>query len=220
MSRTLRESLNNGNPNSLGPAMEQLGAGEAFSLAPHAIRGAVGTVTAHVLTLPEGRKAVKVLRCYALGGTSGFCTPIADGSNAVPATTQVKVRATGDLEFAAADAITAAYVTYLSTDGEVIEETVDVASDLATLLSGRRCAVLIEAEALAGTATGDFTPIFAPSTPATLQAAINGDDDQKIEFAAADAVTSARIKYLAMAGEGTGVRASVTGQLETSVDYV
>lgn len=209
---TLRDALNRANPNSLPPENNLIGMGNVVNMVPKTVRGAV---TANILTLPEAQKAGVALSIYGIGGASGYMTILAVGDPATPAAGQAKVTATGNIEFAAADAITAALVVYLSPDAEVYEEEIDVVSDLGTLLASRRMQTLLEAEALVGTATGVKTPVFRPATPAAGQAAIAAGNDAQVEFANADGVTRARVKYLAIPGEGSTARPTVSTGLAT-----
>jgi hypothetical protein len=212
---TLRQALTNSNPNSLGPNFQTLDAGQAMLAIARTYRGAV---TSNKIVLPEDGKAARILHCYGMGTTSGFKTPLAVGSNTAPATTECSVNGQGDITFAAADAITTAYVVYVPYQGyQVYEDTVDVASNLGTLLGSRRAAVLLGATSLAGTLTGVFTPVNRGAAPTTGLANISVADDGKIQFAAADAVTRATVRYLAVPGYGGGVKPNLTDALASEV---
>ena len=116
----------------------------------------------------------------------------------------------GNIVFAAADAVTTAEVTYVPVEGDIIEDAiVTVATNVGTLLSSRAAVVLLEIEALAGTSVGAKTPVARGTTPSAGQAAIN-DAGTGVVFAAADAVTSARIKYVATPGVGSADASAVS----------
>jgi hypothetical protein len=215
---TLRQALTNSNPNSTDAALQALDAGLAMLALPRTYRGAV---TGHKIVLPESGKAARILHCYGMGTTSGFKTPLAVGSNTAPATTECSVNGQGDITFAPADAITTAFVVYVPFQGyDVFEETVVVAAHLGTLLGSRRAAVLLGATSLAGTLTGVFTPVNRGAAPTTGLANISVADDSKIQFAAADAVTLATVRYLAVPGVGTAVKANLTDALAADVQVV
>lgn len=203
---TIRQSLNKGNPNSIAVGLQMLAAGEAFALLPRTVRGAV---VSHKLVLPEDAKAGVLLTAYAMGTTSGWKVVLAQGTNTAPATTEAKVDGAGDIVFAAADAITAAIVRYLAIEGEVWEDTIDIASNVGTLLGGRRAQGLLSATRLTGTAIGASTPVFRPATPTAGQVAILGTDDAQVVFPAADGVTRATVRYLAIPGVGSTSRKTV-----------
>lgn len=197
MSRAIRDILNEASPGKVADAMRELPMGEALALVPRTFRG---TVVSNVLVLPEDSKAIAVLAAYAIAGSvTGRLTPVR--IEATVATTQCAPNAGGDVAFFGTDAVTEAEVVYLAFEGTVFEDLIPVASNQGTLLGSRSAQVILEVEALAGTATGVFTPVARGTTPVTTQAAIN-DDPTLIDFAAADAVTSARVKYIAQPGQG------------------
>ena len=214
---TLRQSLNKGNPNSIAVALQMLAAGEALAILPRTVRG---TVAAHKLSLPEDGKAGGILNVYGMGTTPGWKVALAHGSNAAPATGEAKVDGAGDIVFAAADAITAAVVRYFPIEGEIWEDTIDIATNVGTLLGGRRAICILSATRLTGGALGVSTPVFRPATPTAGQVAIVGTDDSQVAFPAADAVTRATIRYLAIPGVGATVRRTLGEGLATNVAMV
>lgn len=214
---TVREALNNANPNSVAHSLQLAGAGEALALLPRTIRAAVA---AHKIVLPEKAKASRILSAYGMGTTSGYKTPLAAGSAVAPSTTEVTVNAQGDIVFASADAITSAVVTYLSVEGEVFEETVDVTSNAGQALGSRRVLVLLAATRTVGGSLGVSTIVPRPGTPTAGQAAIAAADDSKVAFAGADTVTRATIRYIAVPGIGNTLRKAVGDALEVTVGGV
>jgi hypothetical protein len=213
---TVREALNNGNPNSVDHCLQMAGAGEALALIARTVRA---TVTAHKIVLPEKAKAARIQSAYGMGTTSGYKTPL-PLPGTTPATTEVAINAQGDIVFATADAITSAVVVYSSVEGEVFEDTIDIATNLGTLLGSRRASILLSATRLAGGAVGASTPVARPTTPTAGNAAISATDDSKIAFPAADAVTRATVRYLAVPGVGVTQRKSVGEALEQTVGGV
>jgi hypothetical protein len=207
---TVRHSLNIGNPNSIAVDLQMLGAGEAFNLIPKTVRG---KVVDNVLVLPEDARAYRVDSAYAMGTSNGFKTPAAVGSGATPSAGQVGITGDGNIVFAAADGITDALVVYLAPEGELFEDVVDVASNLATLSGGRRARLLLAAERLSGGTAGLTTVVSRPATPTAGQAALGAADDATVAFAGADGVTRARIRYLAIPGVGSTNRKTVAEAL-------
>ena len=198
MPKSLRTVLNEANPNKLPSAGQVLPLGEALAFAPRTVRGAV---VGDALVLAENAKAAVILQCFvAAGGVTGRFTPVSEDDT--PATTQCGISAGGDVVFLAADAVTVAEVTYVPLEGTVFEDLVTVAADIGTLLQGRRAAVLLRAEALTGGAVGVEAIVLRGATPGAGEAAVTllGTG---VEFAAADAVTSARVRYIAQPGTGT-----------------
>lgn len=196
---TVRDILNNANPNSLAPAQQTLPLGDAIAIITRSVRA---PVVSNKVTLPSTGKAKAILSAYGIGGTSGYLTPLAVGSAATPSTGQISIDAQGNLVTASADALTAVLIEYLPVEGKVFTEQVVVASNVATLLGGRRAALLLSVNADAGTSAGAKTPVKRPATPTAGQAAIGGADDSTVVFASADAVTLATISYLAVPGQG------------------
>src|SRR3982750_3717349 len=111
---TVRQSLNNSNPNTLPIDMAMIRAGEAFNLLAKTVRG---KVESGVLKLPEDQRAVRVDSVYAMGTSPGYKTPTAIGSNTAPTAGQVGIDGAGNIIFAAADGITDAVVVYYSGEG-------------------------------------------------------------------------------------------------------
>lgn len=197
MVRSVRDVINEGQIGKLPNALEQCAAGTLFSCVPRFIRA---TVASNKIVLPENAKAAVVLACYVTAGTvNGRFSAVFDST---PATTQVSVDPTGDLVFFADDAVTEAEVHYVAHEGQVFEDVIQVASNSGAPLSGRKIQVLLEAESLAGTATGALTVqdrgASAASTKA--QASLTG---AAVGFHATQGVTKARIKYIACPGQGT-----------------
>ncbi len=191
MGRTLRQVINEANPNKLASAADQARLGDFLARVARTIRVAV---VSNTIVLPETAKAEQVLNCYVTAGTvSGRFSPVSDST---PATTQVSTDPKGDIVFLNTDAVTEAEVTYLPFEGQVVEETVPVASNLAAPSAGRRILCALRAEALAGTSVGVKTLQDRAATPTAGQAAQN-KLGTGVLFAVADAVTSAKIKYIA-----------------------
>lgn len=197
MARSLKAILNEANPNKLPTGAQQAKLGSMLGLVPRSIRA---TVVSHKIVLPDAAKAVAVLQAFSIAGTlTGALTPVKDGA---VATGQVGMDAMGNILFATADAVTQADVVYLAQEGQVFEDFVPVTANVGTPLGGRAVQKLLEAESLAGTLTGVLTPIARGGTVATGQAA-SSLSGTGVNFFAANAVTKARIKYIAVPGVGS-----------------
>lgn len=206
MSRSLRTILNESNPNKLAGAMQLVRAGDFLGRIARSIRV---TVSSNKIVLPLNARADVILACYVTAGTvSGRFTPVYDST---PATTQVSTDAVGNVVFLSTDAVTEAELTYLPFEGEIVEEVVPVASGLASPSGSRRILCALEAEALAGSVTGvKILDDRATAAPATLHAAQNKLGTGILFNVATDAVTSARIKYIATPGFGVALPALAT----------
>lgn len=188
--RTLKDILNKGTLQLLTPAFTKAKLGTLLGLVP---TSAVVVVASNIGVLPATAKARAILRAFSTAGTlTGYLTPT---NLATPTTGLIGINQNGDLLFAAADAVTEVEVTYLTHEGEIREEVITVASNSGTLLNSRRAVVLLSATSLAGTLTGALTNVARAATPTTGQAAL-GVTGKTVTFAAADAVTSALVKYI------------------------
>jgi hypothetical protein len=197
MARSLRTILNAANPNNVDSALQAGRVGSVLALSARGVRGAV---VANVLVLPENARAAAILEVRAVAGTAvGLFTPLATG--ATPVTTEAAINAVGNIVFAAADAVTEAEVVYIAEEGDVTEDVIPVASNSGTLLANRRAKRVLEVTRLVGTDIGVATVVGRGATPADNQAAANAAGTA-IVFNAADAVTSARVKYIAQPGYG------------------
>lgn len=207
---TLQAVLNRANPNTDASAAQLVRLGDALAAAARTRRL---TVDANVATLPNEAKAAQVLYAFAAAGTAtGVLTPV--DAFTTPAAGQIAVDANGNLEMAAADAITLLDVTYISVEGQVFTETVEVVANSGTLLSSKASAQLLAVNRDVGTATGPATIAARGSAPGAGSAAL-ADDGLSVAFNAADAVTRATITYIAIPGVGdaaTSVDANLRSQ--------
>jgi hypothetical protein len=194
MPRSIRDILNEGNPNKTGPALQVGKIGTAMAGSPQFRRA---TLTTNVLILPELARAAAIVSAYVTAGaTPGAKTPVL----AAPAAGQVGINGVGNIAFFAGEG-TAAEVTYIAEEGPVIEEVVPVAANVGTLLQGRAARILLSADALVGTTLGPKAIQLRAGAVAAAQASLNAAGTG-VTFAGADAVTSARIRYIATPGVG------------------
>ena len=198
MARSLKDIFNAFSLNHAAPAAAAAKLGTLLTLAPISVN--LTSATSSKFTLPTNAKAAAILSAYATAGSvTGKCTPVIGAS---PATHEVTITPTGDILFNnATDAVTACQVTYIAEEGEVITESIVVATNAGSLLQSRQARVLISATSTAGTLTGALTPTARGATPTTGLVALNAAGTG-IATAAADAVTAATVTYVAFPAAG------------------
>lgn len=218
MARSLANILDEGSVGKIPNAANQARLG---SLLHQVNRFAKGTVTAGILSLPIDARAGQILAATVTAGTTlGPKTPVIPAATAsgVPATTQVTVSPEGHASFnVATDAPSAAEVIYVVEEGDVVEDVIAVVpgTGVGTPLAGRGIRRLLEATALTGTVIGACIVDqrgFAVATTKHAAASITG---LAAQFLIADAVSSARIKYIATPGVGTA-RPALGTNLDTA----
>lgn len=212
MARTIKDVLNESNPNKLPSGAQIAQLGSALALEPIFIDSAV---SANAIALPNASKAKLGLAAFASAG--GATGPLAFVAGGAPVAGEFSVSAAGDLVFAAADAVTRAEVSYLPFEGEIITETVNVAASAAALPSGRKTSLLIAASVVTGIATGAKSVMARGSAPAAGEAAINAAGSS-IVFNAADVVAgSALLTYVIT--PGSGGTSSLASRLAEQADF-
>lgn len=214
MGRLLRAALNESNPNKLPSAGQAVLLGDALALSTATLASAVASDT---IVLPDTAKAMQVISCFVTaGGATGFFAPALLG--VAPAAGEVGVSPAGDVVFNAADAVTAAEVTYLAIEGEVFSETLPVAGSLALIPQSKTARALLACDLTVGIAPGVKTVVLRGSAPAAGEAAISADGIQ-IDFNAADVVAgSCVVTYVAFPGSGESTD-SLSARLASSVDF-
>lgn len=205
MARSLRDVVDEGNPNKVDTALQSARAGLILALSPRLVKAAV---VAGILTLPENARAAAILAATVTAGTTlGPKTPVVPAASAtgIPATTNVTTSPEGHISFnVATDAPTAAEVVYIQEEGDIIEEVIAVVpgTGVGTPLASKNVRRLLEATQLAGTVTGSCTVDQRGFAVATTRHAAASASGASIQFLVADAVTSARVKYIATPGVG------------------
>lgn len=216
--RSLRDVLNQANPNHTDSALQQARVGSLLALVP---RFQKGTVTAGILTLPENARAAGIVAARVITGvTLGPKTPVVPAASAsgIPATTNVTTSPEGHISFnVATDAPTAAEVTYIPEEGDVVEDIIPVVpgTGVGTPLASRQAKRLLSATVLTGGVVGDCIVDQRGFTVATTKH-VAAKEDGTIQFLAADAVTSARVKYIATPGVGNGTKAPLGTNLDVA----
>lgn len=216
--RSLRNILDEANPNKTDTAEQQARSGSMAALIPRFLRG---TVTAGILTLPENARASAILGAFVRAGvTLGPKNPVVPAATAsgIPATTNVTTSPEGHISFnVATDAPTDAEVTYVAEEGDIIEEVIPVVpgTGVGTPLASRNIKRLLSATVLTGGVVGACTVDqrgFAVATTRHAAASATG----LAQFLAADAVTTATIRYIATPGIGNGTKAPLGTNLDVA----
>lgn len=210
---TIRASFDRSDINTIADLFRKIGIGSLLAGQVPQVRrnldpDALGTspynlATLDAIELPAHAKANVILRATVrAGGVTGELTPQAFGTT--PATTQIAVAPNGNIVVLGTDAITDMDVVYLPERGDVIDTVFPVATNVITLpasITTRGVALLAEVEALVGTSTGDkIVLVPGAGAPAAGQARLDLAK-ATVTFAAADAVTRARVKLVVTAAE-------------------
>lgn len=220
MSRT---DLNKNDINTLADQLRTLKMGDLFlgqmnqtkrKLNPSALGvGSYTLGTLHAMQLPNRARAAVIHRAIVrAGGVTGELAPQAYGTT--PATGQIAVAPNGDIVVLAADAITDLDIVYASERGEDINVTFPVVSNVLTFPTAgqwaRGISLLLEAEAITGTATGKkIVLVPGAGAPSAGQARLN-IAKSTVTFASADAVTRARVRVL--------LAVTLSADLQTALD--
>lgn len=212
MARSILDVLNESNPNKLPSAAQIAKLGSALGLEAAFLDSAV---SANAIVLPNAAKALVGIAAFAsVAGATGAKTFVSGGA---PVAGEFSVSATGDIVFAAADAVTQAEVSYMPIEGEVITESVSVAASSAALPSGRKACLLLSATLDAGIAPGPKTVMARGAAPAAGEAAISASG-LAVAFNAADVVAgSCTLTYIVT--PGSGGTSSLTSRLAQQADF-
>ncbi len=209
MTTKLQDALNRAQPQSLPDMFRTLGLGDMLASLPKSIHAALPAVgsyniaTIRTIPLPEGMKALSVIRAYARAGGSATPGPLAIEADAAtaPSTLSVKVTPTGDIAFLGTDAWTSVDVDYIPAQYDIVEATCPcvAGTGVVTLppsMTGPGVLGLMEAEILVGTLKAKkFIVAPAATAPATTLAGLNLAKTS-VFVAIADAATSVRIKVM------------------------
>lgn len=217
LTRTLRDAANESNPNKV-PQVFRNRAGDMMN---GLLRYFRGTVASDILVLPADAKAVALQNGFIIAGTGGTgpLDPVAE--DATLASGQATIAPNGDIIFFTTDAVTEAEVWYHAQEPTLVEiTTVVIPATGVASLSPNQAVRLIEAEALAGTVTGVATILQRGTLQAGLAAgeAALQLDGATVEFLIADAVTSARLKFVPQPGFGPAAD-SIAGQVDDTINF-
>ncbi len=211
---TTRASLDITNPNTLADhlrviALGSLLAGQMPQVRRNVNPDALGVspyslATLDAVVLPAHAKASVILRATVRAGVGGTGEYTCDPFGTTPGGADVAVSPSGDIVFLGTDVVTDVDLVYIPERGDVVEAVFPVAADVLTLpasLVTRGVVLLAEVEALEGGAVGNKIVLIPGAGPAAGQAAL-GIAKGTVAFAAADAVTRARVKLVVTAAEG------------------
>jgi len=205
--------MNMANPNTLADTQRLVGAGDLLAdnnpvtlrqQTPTANNSGAPISTTQQIRLPNGAKACQILRATSRAGTAGGQLVVDTVlSNSAPASGHVSVQPNGDIALLTSDGMTGVDITYVPERGDVVVLTsVDVASDLyifPAALTARGVVSLLSAVSEVGTLTGNLRVLLpVTAAPATTKAQLSLAKD-RVQFAAADAVTKASITLLVSA---------------------
>lgn len=216
MASTVKAELDRANPVNLADLARLAELGKGLALIPRTFNG---TVTANVLTLPTAGKAKQILRCWVTAGGSAGNKAVA-AAESTPGAGSCAVDEDGNVVFAAADAVTAAEVTYVPVEGTLITETIPVtAGGVGTLVASKRGSLLVSATLNAPAVAAGAKIIDARGTASAAGHASLTTAGTGITFNNADAgsVTTATVSYYAVPGVGTEPEA-FGDRLENSFD--
>lgn len=205
---SLKNQINKANPNQLADFLRLLGFGDMLRALPTYLRkkapatppvAAPQLATLQSFSLPDDAKACMILRAVSKKATAGSGELTIDAYGTTPIQGHIAVAPNGDIVMLTADAHLDVDVIYVPEKADVYELTLPVtgAAGLCALpawLTARGAVTLLEAEVLAGTLLGPkIVLVPADGLPATTKAQLKVLKDV-VQFAAADVVTSARIK--------------------------
>lgn len=202
MTRPLKDALTEANPNKLAVAAHQALLGSAMAQAMKVQK--IAEVSGDVTSLADDELCDELVGVYvSAGGAPGLFTVVAKGS--APAAGEAAATPDGQVAFNAADAVTEAELVYLTPEGVLVSEEVEVAASGAVVLpASKRARMLVSADLSAAAASGGAKAVVARgSAPGAGEAAVA--DDGQLAFNGADVGASpvtAQVSYYAWYGVG------------------
>lgn len=155
---------------------------------------------AQCVTLPDDAKAASITKAYARAGTGTKGPLTIDGSGdsfsgSEPAAGHIAIAPNGDILVNHTDAWTSIDFVYVPEKYDIIEQTMNVASNAIALPTTQGKALfLLEVEVTAGTATGKKI-VDVPGTSSAAGHASLDLAKANVTFNAADGATMARVKW-------------------------
>ena len=215
MASTVKVELDKANPNNLPDLNRLTEIGKALAVIP---RTELLVVAANVAT--PSQRVGNIQRCFvvAAGANTGWIGIAA--SETTPAAGNCAVDPLGDIEFAAADAVTLVEVTYLPIEEDLITEDIPVtAGGVGTLNDTKSSAQIVSATLNAPAATPGAKVAVARGTLvgalAAGQFAVQFDGTT-LAFVAAEAgvACTATVSYHAYPSVGTGSETALGDRLD------
>ena len=202
---TMKDALNRANPGTISDTLRTVQFGDMVRSMPYTLIGQAPAVANPydvqadtVVVLPDDAKAREATWAYARvgSGTKGKLTHVTADTVGAGEYTETPC---GNLVFNASDAWTKVDVHVEPYKGDVYEMTLPVASHILTIptaYSDRGCLVLLEAESTVGTLVQKLMVTKPASSNSTTATACFSLSKATVLFAAANAVTTARVKIL------------------------
>ncbi len=206
---SLKVVLNNATPGPFESALQVMKFGNVMRAMPTWLRrinpstgvNPYALTTIQSIELPDDAKAAFLMQGFAYTGTGTAGVMINDAWGTTPTTTlHMAITPSGDLAFLSADAWTSVDVLYVPDKYDLVEITLPVVSNAMVLPVGLGGVTgLFECESLTGTLKAKLV-ILAPGGTATTGKCALTLDMTTVNFASANAVTSARVKFGVVAG--------------------
>jgi len=220
MPTTVKEELNNARPNNIADMQRLLVLGDALEVLP---RTEQLVPTANIAT--PSRPARTILSCFivAAGANTGEAD-VSKKETVPPLAGNCAINEDGNIQFAAADAVTLCEVTYVPLEGELIEdEIINVtAGGVGTLLASKSSIQIVSATLNAPAATpGAKTAVVRGTLVGALAAGQFAVQlvGTTLAFVAAEAgvACTATVSYYAYPGVGTAT-ADAGSRLDAAFD--
>lgn len=200
--------------------------GQTYQIRRHedpATVGAYGVTATEVIDLPDTGRVASIVRATSRAGTSTG-ELVNDGyTGTAPGAGHIGISPDGNLMFAPSADVTNVDVYYLPERGEVVELTLPVATNAATLpasVTDAGVVLLLEAEALEGGVTGTKRIQLPSGSAATALMARFDLAKDSVKFAGADAVTRCRVKLLIAVDRDSDEPVDLNAFLDQLAQYV
>ncbi len=204
LDNSLKVRLNDADPASLASGLQTLRFGNMLRALPTYLRKQTAVASSYELStlkgivLPDDAKANSIFRAFARVGTGTPAELTVKLYGVTPSTGEIAVSPNGNIVTLGSEAWTNFDVLYLPEKQAVIELTLAVTSNAATIPAAyvtRGVVSLLEVESLVGTVTGKLVSLVPSGSAATTGTARLDLAHATVKFYSGDAVTSARIKF-------------------------
>ena len=210
---TNQDMLNRADPNTIADMFRALELGDVMrAQLVQSLRAqdpvaapASGIASTEAIVLAQSGKANTIMNAYSRAGTSTGALVVDGFTDTAPSAGHIGISPNGDLMFAPSSDTTNVDVTYLPERGDVVTYTGPVVTNALALPASMTTAgvvLLIDADALAGTSTGEKHIVLPSGSAASAGQARLDVAKANVEFASDDAVTRATVVLLIGASEG------------------
>ena len=142
MASTIKAELDKANPVNTPDLFRLSKVGSGLAVSARYFSDTIAVVTANILTLPATAKGMQIIWCYArAAGAPGEIAVAA--AETTPGAGNCARNQIGDVEFAAADAVTEAEVIYIPVEGDLVTETIPVTAGGAGTFNGTKRGLLL-----------------------------------------------------------------------------